>query len=96
MISSEHSVTINEQKLAPKQKLLIIEDDEAILTQMKWALAADYEVFGAEDRRGALEILKNEHPPVVTLDLGLPPRPTGVEEGFSALAEMLDENLGSK
>ena len=52
MISSEHSVTINEQKLAPKQKLLIIEDDEAILTQMKWALAADYEVFGAEDEKG--------------------------------------------
>src|SRR5947207_11238810 len=35
-------------------KLLIVDDDEAIRTQMKWALSQDYEVYFAEDRRGAV------------------------------------------
>jgi two-component system NtrC family response regulator len=56
---------------------------------MKWALAQDYQVFLAGDRGSAMEIVGKEQPPVVTLDLGLPPRPAHVEEGFAALAEML-------
>jgi two-component system NtrC family response regulator len=72
-----------------KPKLLIVEDEEEIRTQMKWALMQEYEVLVAEDRAGAAEILKNEHPLVATLDLGLPPQPTEVEEGFRALGEML-------
>lgn len=46
-----------------KRKLLIIEDDEAIRTQMKWALAQDHEVFFAEDRLTALDIFRKERPP---------------------------------
>jgi two-component system NtrC family response regulator len=75
-----------------KAKLLIVEDDPDLRTQMKWALAADYEVFLAEDRSSALEVLKRDQPTVVTLDLGLPPRPEGVEEGFLVLGEMLELN----
>ena len=70
-------------------KLLIVDDEEDIRTQMKWALAQDYQVFLAGDRGSAMEIVAKEQPPVVTLDLGLPPRPAHVEEGFAALAEML-------
>ena len=73
----------------PKARLLIVDDDEALRTQMKWALAQEYEVLLAEDRSSALELLAKEHPAVVTLDLGLPPRPADVEEGFATLAEML-------
>jgi two-component system NtrC family response regulator len=73
-------------------KLLIVEDDEELRTQMKWALVQDYEVFLANDRPNALEILRSERPAVVTLDLGLPPHPEGVEEGFLALGEMLELN----
>ena len=73
-------------------RLLVVEDDSDLRTQMKWALAQDYEVLLAQDRPSALNILKNEHPPVVTLDLGLPPHPGGTEEGFLALAEMLEFN----
>lgn len=75
-----------------KPKLLVVEDDEAIRSQMKWALAKDYEVLLAEDRPGALEIFLKEHPPVVTLDLGLPPYPGEVKEGFLTLAEMLSHD----
>ena len=35
-------------------KLLIVDDDEEIRTQMKWALASDYEVMLAEDRAGTV------------------------------------------
>jgi len=75
-----------------KPKLLVVEDDPSIATQMKWALAQDYEIFLAEDRASALEIFGKERPPVVTLDLGLPPNPGEAQEGFLALAEMLSQD----
>jgi two-component system NtrC family response regulator len=59
---------------------------------MKWSLGQDYEIFQADDRASALEVLSKEKPAVVTLDLGLPPRPNGVEEGFRALEEMLKQD----
>ena len=72
-----------------KPKLLIVDDDEDLRTQMKWALAQDYEVFLAEDRPSALQAVRSKKVPVVTLDLGLPPWPASVEEGFATLAEIL-------
>jgi two-component system NtrC family response regulator len=72
-----------------KPKILITEDDDFVSNQMKWALSSQYEVSVAEDRASALEILKRELPPVVTLDLGLPPSPGDTVEGFRALGEML-------
>ncbi len=63
---------------------------------MKWALAEDYEVFFAEDRQTALEILTQKRPAVVMLDLGLPPHPQGVQEGFRTLSDILHENPAAK
>ncbi len=73
--------------------LLLVDDDEAIRTQMKWALSADYEIVFAEDRAGAVENFKKKKPAVTLLDLGLPPRPTDPDEGLATLAELkaLDE-----
>ena len=73
--------------------LLLVDDDEAIRTQMKWALSADYEMVSAEDRAGAVENFKKKKPAVTLLDLGLPPRPTDPDEGLATLAELkaLDE-----
>jgi two-component system NtrC family response regulator len=79
-----------------KPKLLIVEDDSSIATQMKWALAQDYEVLLAEDRPGALQIFIKKRPLVVTLDLGLPPHPGEVKEGFLALAEILSQDSLAK
>ena len=79
-----------------KQKLLIVEDDEDLRTQMKWALTADYDVYLAEDRQSAIAIINKEQPAVVTLDLGLPPNPAGVEEGFAVLDHILDEYNNTK
>jgi two-component system NtrC family response regulator len=79
-----------------KQKLLIVDDDEDLRTQMKWALTADYDVYLAEDRQSAIAIINKEQPAVVTLDLGLPPNPAGVEEGFATLDHILDEYSHTK
>lgn len=71
-----------------KDKLLIVEDDPGLQSQLKWSFE-DFDVAVAEDRNGALAQLRRLEPPVVTLDLGLPPDPGGVTEGFSLLEEML-------
>lgn len=79
-----------------KPKLLIIDDDEDLRTQLKWALAQDFDVVLAEDRSSALAAMKKAQPAVITLDLGLPPQPAGVDEGFAALDEILAENSKAK
>jgi two-component system, NtrC family, response regulator len=81
---------------ADKPKLLIVDDDEGLCTQLKWAFAQDYEVFLAGDRRSAIEVFSRERPPIVTLDLGLPPRPNSVDEGFSTLSDILLQDSGAK
>lgn len=71
-----------------KQKLLIVEDDQGLQRQLKWSYE-DFEVFCASNRAEALALLRAEEPDVVTLDLGLPPDPDGVTEGFAVLEEIL-------
>jgi two-component system NtrC family response regulator len=71
-----------------KHKLLIVEDDPGLQSQLKWSFE-DFDVEVAEDRETALAHLRRFEPPVVTLDLGLPPDPGGVSEGFGLLEEML-------
>lgn len=72
-----------------KPTLLIVDDDEDIRTQLKWALCDDYIVHLAEDRATALEHVRAQRPAVVLLDLGLPPHPATPEEGFAILAQIL-------
>ena len=68
--------------------LLVVEDDEGLQRQLKWAYDG-YRVVAAHDRGEAIEALRLHEPAVVTLDLGLPPDPDGVEEGFATLREIL-------
>ncbi|OYQ24748.1 PEP-CTERM-box response regulator transcription factor [Sandarakinorhabdus cyanobacteriorum] len=69
-------------------KLLIVEDDPGLQRQLKWSYE-DQEVIIAGDRDAALEALRTHQPAVVTLDLGLPPDPDGVSEGFATLEAIL-------
>jgi two-component system NtrC family response regulator len=71
-----------------KPRLLIVEDDEGLQRQLRWAYE-DYEVLVASDRNAAINILRAEEPQVVTLDLGLPPDPDGTTEGFAVLETIL-------
>jgi len=71
------------------ENLLIIDDNSEIRKQLKWALNRDYHILLAEDRESALVQFKRHRPPVVTLDLGLPPEDEGTSEGFMALEEII-------
>jgi two-component system NtrC family response regulator len=68
--------------------LLVVEDDEGLQRQLKWAYEG-YQVVAAGDRQAALDAIRAHEPAVVTLDLGLPPDPDGTSEGFAALEEIL-------
>ncbi len=72
-----------------KPKLLIVEDDEGLQAQLKWAYD-DFDVVIAGDRESAIAALRSEEPSVVTLDLGLPPDPDGTTEGFAVLDAIME------
>jgi two-component system NtrC family response regulator len=72
-----------------KTRLLIVDDDEDIRTQMKWALCSDYDLVTAGDRAGALAAFTAARPAVTLLDLGLPPRPNDPDEGLEVLSAVL-------
>lgn len=68
--------------------LLIVEDDPALQKQMRWAFD-QFETLLASDRASAMAHVRRQPPPVVTMDLGLPPEPDAVDEGFLLLDEIL-------
>jgi two-component system NtrC family response regulator len=70
------------------RKLLIVEDDPGIQSQLRWCFE-DYEVISATDRTTAIVELRRHEPAVVLQDLGLPPDDSGVTEGFATLREIL-------
>jgi two-component system NtrC family response regulator len=68
--------------------LLIVEDDPALQRQIRWAFD-EYETLTATDRESALAQVRRYSPPVVTMDLGLPPDPDSPSEGFKLLEQIL-------
>lgn len=82
------TASLSEPQSRTLPKLLVVEDDRGLQRQLRWAYD-DYEVLCASTRTEAIDLLRAEEPAVVTLDLGLPPDPDGVSEGFAALAEIL-------
>ena len=79
-----------------KPKLLIVDDDEEIRTQMKWALSRDFDLITAGDRPEAVECFRRERPLTTLLDLGLPPQPNEPDEGIAALGEILSIDPAAK
>jgi two-component system NtrC family response regulator len=79
-----------------KPKLLLVEDDEAVSTQLKYALRDDFTFMLAQDRVEALRIFEESRPSFVCLDLGLPPHPDTADEGLKALEEILTRAPSTK
>ena len=73
---------------AMETPLLVVEDDEGLQSQLRWAFEG-FEVIVAGDRKSAIGALRRRQPGVVLLDLGLPPDPGGVTEGLATLGEIL-------
>ena len=71
-----------------RRTLLIVEDDPALQKQMRWAFDG-FETVVASNREEAIVQIRRFEPPVVTMDLGLPPEPDSTAEGFRLLGEAL-------
>ena len=82
----------NGQDVDSLPSLLLVDDSQEIREQMKWGLKAHYEVFEAENREEAMEILQRETIGLVTLDLGLPPDADGATEGLHALEQLVERD----
>lgn len=62
-----------------KHKILIVDDEEGIRSQMKWALADDYEIFVATGVDDALKLAAEHKPMVVLQDISLTAREEAAE-----------------
>jgi len=76
-------------------RLLIVEDDEGLQRQLRWAFS-DYAPQLAGTRQAALAAVQKFEPPVVVLDLGLPPDRDGASEGLATLEAILAAAPGTK
>lgn len=74
---------------------MLVEDDPGVREQLQWYFE-DYDVITAEDMKSAVSQFRKHDPHVVVLDLGLPPDPEGVDEGFRTLGELLHLNPHAK
>ncbi len=77
------------------RKLLIIEDDPGLQSQLRWCFT-DMDIHLADDEESALSIINSESPQVITLDLGLPPDPGGYSVGFKILEQVLAKAPSTK
>jgi two-component system, NtrC family, response regulator len=68
--------------------VLIVEDDPGLQKQLKWSFG-QYEVFTATDAEEALTIVRRHNPPVITMDLGLPPSPDTPAVGLQLLEDVM-------
>lgn len=77
------------------RQILIVEDDEGLQRQYKWNFEG-YDLLMAGNREIALMLVDKFSPPVVMLDLGLPPDPDGTSEGFAILSEIRERHPMTK
>jgi two-component system, NtrC family, response regulator len=79
-----------------RERLLIVEDNEDIQIQLRYAFQDQYAVTTTDNRKSALAALREGEAGVVTLDLGLPPEPNSAVEGLRALEEILHHAPSTK
>ncbi len=71
------------------EKILIVDDEDSILNQLRWGLADEYDVHTAATAAEARRMLREERPAVVTLDVTLGPA-GGRPEGLELLDEIVE------
>lgn len=83
----------HERKLnaSSRPSLMIVDDDPLIREGLAAALGNDFNVYLAESRAAAIDLLRNlpAPPQLALIDLGLPPVPHRPDEGFHLIAELL-------
>ncbi len=71
-----------------RKSLLIVEDDAPLRKQLRWMFSS-YDCVEADRRESAMAQLRRHEPPVVTVDLGLPPHPNDPTEGLALIEEII-------
>ena len=71
------------------ENILLVEDDIALRTQIRFALEEQFTVFEAGNVREAINVLNAHNILIVILDLGLPPRENTPDEGMRLLTYIL-------
>ena len=79
-----------------KPQILIVDDDEDIRSQLRWALSADFDVTESEDRPSAMKAFAEKKPEVVLVDLGLPPHPGTPQEGIALIGDLLSSDSATR
>jgi len=77
-------------------RILIVDDQEGIRTQLRWGLSDRFEVRVAGTPDEARQAIQAERFDAVTLDLGLPPDADGPTEGLRLLEEFLAHDPATK
>jgi two-component system NtrC family response regulator len=90
------SETVTDVAQEPVGRVLIVDDQEGIRTQLRWGLSDRFEVSVAETSDAARQAIQRGRFEAVTLDLGLPPDPDGPTEGFRLLEEFLAHDPAMK
>jgi DNA-binding NtrC family response regulator len=73
------------EPVASKITVLVVDDDTAVRSGLRWALADDYRVFEAGTRAEAVDLLEREKIDVVLSDLRLPPALNDISEGLAVV-----------
>ena len=68
--------------------ILIVDDEDGIRSQLKWALADEFRVLDARSTEETIEILNRELPNLVTLDITL--SPFGDLDGIRVLEKIVE------
>ncbi len=79
-----------------KPQILIVDDDEDIRSQLRWALSADFDVTESEDRPSAMKAFAEKKPEVVLVDLGLPPHPGTAQEGLALIGDLISSDSATR
>lgn len=82
-------------KSEDKKKLLIVEDDLGLQSQLRWHFD-QYEVIVAGTREDAIAAIRLHEPAIILQDLGLPPDDEGVDEGFRCIREISNLSPNAK
>jgi len=75
-----------------KKKLLLVDDDIAIIKQISFALRNEYDVTEATSTEEALKIIEQTPLEIAVVDLGLPPYENSYRQGRIIITKLLEES----